>query len=166
MFRRQERLSFNEKLSFKRSTALDLSAMDELKKTYFSLLTPGVLALLAGYLISDFGADGGAEVARVLGPILFTLSAAAAVAVPVLVRTLFAHQVRHQTAIAKSDFLKFERRLLHVSLLTPYVTAAACFLRLPNFYIFGSFLMTLYGAYYYYPSERRIRFDQRIFKVR
>jgi hypothetical protein len=100
------------------------------------------------------------------GPWLFSLAVVLAVAAPVVVRTLFAHRMRHNRVVAEADFFQFQRRMIHWALLTPYLAVAACLIPLPRFFFAGIILATLYAVYYTYPSRRRIGFDRRLFRVR
>jgi hypothetical protein len=140
--------------------------LKELKKSYYHALAPAALAFLTASLMGYFQIHLLDPLTWVTGPILFTLSVLFAVALPIFMRTLFAHRMRDRKATTKEDFLHFERRQIQLSLVSPYWAALAILLQSPQFYLVGSFLMALYGSYYYYPSERRIRFDERIFRVR
>jgi hypothetical protein len=52
-----------------------------------------------------------------------------------------------------------------MALVTPYLAAIAYFLQLPRFYLAATLLMALYAIYYYYPSLKRITFDEKIFRA-
>jgi len=141
---------------------------DELRRTYFILLVPAVVGFILFFLVKAFHLVnlGPFKFQEFLGPLLFIASVILAIALPILFRTLFAHKVRHQKSVSEGDLVKFERIFLYIALLTPYVTFIAYFFELPRFYCAGTVLMALYAMYYYYPSERRIRFEKRIFRVR
>ncbi len=122
---------------------------------------------------------GGVEVARFMGMMppgmapapewvaraAFILAALTALAGPVLIRAVFAHSHRTGTGVDQGSFYRFQLGLLVVSLITPYLACAALFFGFPRFYGGGIVLMALYAVYYYYPSEQRINFDKRIFRV-
>ena len=101
-----------------------------------------------------------------LGPILFVAAMVLAVAMPILLRTLFASRWRTAQHTPAQDFYVLQRRLLLASLATVYLLPAICLVRMPNFYQGGIILAALYGVYYHYPSRRRIAFDYRVFRVR
>jgi len=67
---------------------------------------------------------------------------------------------------SEGDWLKFERNLLYIAMLTPYIGLIAQILQLPRFHLAGTIVMTLYAVYYYYPSMRRLEFDRRVFRVK
>ena len=142
--------------------------VNELRRTYIVILIPAIVGFIFLFVAktSHLISFGPFKFQEFLGPALFIASVIFAIALPILLRTLFAHKVRHQKSVSETDLLKFERTFLYVALLTPYVTFIAYFFELPRFYCAGTVLMALYAVYYYYPSERRITFEKRIFRVR
>lgn len=99
-------------------------------------------------------------------PVLFVLSVVTAGAAPILIRTLFAHRMRHRHHISEEAFLRFQRFQILVVTATPYLALAAYILAVPRFYLAGTVLAMLYALYYHYPTARRLGFDRRIFRVR
>lgn len=142
--------------------------VNELRRTYIVILIPAIVGFIflfaakTAHLI-NFGPW---KFNQFLGPALFIASIIFAIALPILLRTLFAHKVRNEKSVSEAELLKFERTFLYVALLTPYITLIAYFFEVPRFYCAGTVLMALYVVYYYYPSERRITFEKRIFRVR
>lgn len=142
--------------------------IDELRRTYFCLLIPVIVGFGAYFIakIYDLVDFGPTEFQGILAPLLFILSVVFAIALPIFFRTLFANSVRDQKSVSEADLLKFERTFLYFALVTPYVTLAAYMLELPRFYVGGTVIMALYAAYYYFPSQKRIQFERRIFRVK
>ncbi len=140
----------------------------KLKRTYFTLLAPAVFGLMVIRLGNGYNlfAIGEMQNSQVIAPLVFILSVIFAVALPVLLRSLFAHRIRHQKNTSESDLIKFERSLIYMISVAPYLALIACLFELPLFYIAGTILVSLYGVYYYYPSKKRIQFERRIFRVR
>lgn len=138
-----------------------------LKRTYFTLLLPAVAGFVTVFILQHFHpADWNTtKIQGLIPPLVFIVSVCFAVALPIFYRTLFANKIRHQTHTAEEDWLKFERNLLYIAMITPYVSLMAQILRLPRFHLAGTIIMALYAVYYYYPSKRRIAFDRRIFRV-
>jgi hypothetical protein len=140
---------------------------DELRKTYFTLLIPAI----AGFIVLWFAKAlhlidfGPIQFQQFFAPFLFILSVIFAIALPIFFRTLFAHRVRDQKSVSEEEFIRFERTFLYIVLVTPYVTLAAYLFGLPRFYCAGTVLTALYAVYYYYPSQRRIQFERRLFRV-
>ena len=97
--------------------------------------------------------------------IVFVVSAITALAAPLFLRTLFAHSMRKKTRVPANVFLSFQQKILWISQITPYFAFMAYLCDFPRFYATAIVLMALYAVYYYFPSKKRITFDQKIFRV-
>ncbi|MFP4087021.1 MAG: hypothetical protein ACLFUL_09525 [Desulfobacteraceae bacterium] len=142
----------------------------ELKRNYFYIMIPALLALAAAYGAKALGLASGAPVQGwtapgFLAPLVFVLSVVFGVALPIFYRSVFAHRMREAKTVPEKDWFKFERTLIHISLVTPYLILPAYLLEFPRFYFAGTVLMALYASYYFYPSARRIQFERRMFRV-
>ncbi|MFH2132584.1 MAG: hypothetical protein ABIK68_19560 [bacterium] len=139
-----------------------------LKRTYFGFLTPVLAGFICGFLNKEFklALFRQGETAEFFVVATFIGSLVFAIAAPIFIRTIFAHRQRHQTHIPEDRFIRFELNLIRVALLTPYFSLVAYLWDFPEFYMAGSFLAALYAIYYFYPSQRRIIFEKRIFRVR
>lgn len=102
----------------------------------------------------------------ILHSILFVLSAITAIAGPLFFRTLFAHSVREQKQIQVKEFLTFQKKILWISLITPYFAFITVLCDFPRFFAAAIVLMALYAIYYYFPSQKRINFDRKIFRIK
>jgi hypothetical protein len=138
-----------------------------LKKWFAIMLAPALVGIAGAWLLRMFGIiDPNSLPGAFWAPGLFILSVATAGAAPILIRTLFAHRMQHQRQVSEDDFLRFQRLQLSVAMATPYLALAAYALAIPGFYLAGTVLAMLYALYYHYPSNRRLVFDRRIFRVR
>jgi len=139
-----------------------------LQRLYVLLLAPAIAGCIAVFLLEK--AHGPVFVSppypEVIVPLVFIFSVVFAVALPILCRSLFANKMRGRQYTSAGEWLRFERILLCVAMVTPFFALAAHILRLPRFHYAGTAIMALYAVYYYYPSKRRIAFDKRIFRVR
>ena len=95
----------------------------------------------------------------------FILAALLAVAGPIFYRSLFAHRQRNHSSVSQEVLFKFERNLTCMVLIVPYLAVIAYVLELPRFYNAATILLALYAIYYYYPSQKRIAFDSKIFRA-
>ena len=140
----------------------------DLKRTYFNFLLPVVVGFVFVFVLRHFHLVRWdiPQFPRVIPAIIFIASVCFAVALPIFYRTLFANKMRHQMRTSEGDWLKFERNLLYIAMLTPYIGLIAQILQLPRFHLAGTIVMTLYAVYYYYPSMRRLEFDRRVFRVK
>jgi hypothetical protein len=139
----------------------------ELRKTYFVLLVPVVVGLVLIYFAKTYKFLALDHIAflNIVAALTFILAVVFAIGLPVFIRSLFAHKMRDRTSVSRAELIKFERNLIIISLVTPYLTLIGYLLEFPRFYFSGTVLSTLYAIYYYYPSEKRIQFDRRIFRV-
>ncbi|MEA1968280.1 MAG: hypothetical protein U9N77_08670 [Thermodesulfobacteriota bacterium] len=140
----------------------------DLKKIYIMILGSAgfgflILGLAKGLKIMEPGAW---RLPPFYASLLFILSAITSIAAPVLIRTLFAHNVRSRKSVNHDEFFKFEKNILYMVLLTPWFALAAYLCDFQKFYSAGIVLMAFYALYFYYPSEKRINFDKKIFRVR
>jgi Ca2+/Na+ antiporter len=141
---------------------------DRLKKAYFTFLLPSILGFAAACLAKtyDFFEIGSVHFIQMAGPLIFILCIALAIAFPIFYRTLFAHKNRDLISVSDEKLLKFERTLINVVMMTPYLALVAYFFELPRFYTTSAILIGLYAVYYFYPSKTRIAFEKRIFRVK
>ncbi len=138
-----------------------------LKRTYFRLLVPALAGFVVVFINREFSLVnlGGGKAGEVLVVAVFIASLVFAIAAPIFLRTLFAHQQREKKGVAEREFVQFEQNLIRIAMVTPYLSLVAYLLSFPEFYLAGSFLAGLYAVYYFYPSQRRIAFEKRIFRV-
>lgn len=141
--------------------------VNALRKIYFRVLLPPVVGLglcyaadKTGLISFDCRSDQ-----HFTGRLIFIASAICAIALPIFLRTWFSHKVRDQKAVSRDALFCFERRLICVSLAALYFLIPACLLEIASFYFGGTILMSLYAAYYFFPSEKRIRFERKVFRV-
>jgi hypothetical protein len=139
----------------------------ELKKVYLTLLLPSTFGFaLAGWAKTyDFFEINSINFIKIAGPSILILCIALAIAFPIFYRTLFAHKSRDLISVSEKKLLNFERTLINVVMITPYLALMAFIFELPRFYTASSILLGLYAVYYFYPSKRRIAFDSRIFRA-
>jgi len=114
----------------------------------------------------NFITSGQFVISSVLHSMVFVLSVITAIAGPLFFRTLFAHSMRKQRQVPAKEFLAFQRKILWISQMTPYIAFIAVLCDFPRFYASAIVLMALYAVYYYFPSRKRINFDRKIFRVK
>ena len=138
-----------------------------LRKNYFAILVPSIFGFALACWVKtthlvEIHPTGFIEFA---GVSIFILCVGLAIAFPIFYRTLFAHRNRDLVSVSEDRLLNFERTLINVAMVTPYLALIAYFLDLPRFYTASAFLIGLYAVYYFYPSNRRIAFDRKIFRA-
>jgi hypothetical protein len=140
----------------------------DLKKKYYVILLPSLLGFLSICWFKSYGIFkiGPIRFTEIWGPSILIGSVVFAVALPIFYRAYYAHNRRYDKSTSELELIKFERNLIYIALVPPYLALAAFFLELPSFYTAGTILMGMYGVYYFYPSKKRLALDRRIFKVR
>jgi hypothetical protein len=140
----------------------------ELKRTYFTFLLPALIGFIFFYGAKayNFIRIGPIDYTEILAPSIFILSIVLAIALPMFYRTIFAHNKRGEKNVSEADFIKFEKRLVYITMVTPYLALAAYVLELSRLYTTGAILMGLYAIYYFFPSTKRLALDRRIFRVK
>ena len=138
-----------------------------LKKQYWGMLLPAAILFLALEPARQFNliTPGQFVIPGILQSVVFVLSAVTAIAGPLFCRSLFAHAMRKKKQVPAQAFLLFQRQILWISQITPYLAFIAVFCDFPKFYAAAMVLMALYAIYYYFPSQQRIEFDEKIFRV-
>jgi hypothetical protein len=138
-----------------------------LKKNYYLLLAPAVAGFIAVFSFKRFSPYGGMFEAdmSILAPAIFILAAVFAVAGPIFYRTFFAYRQRGKAMVLAKEFYKFERNQTAMAMMAPYLALAGFLIDLPRFHMSAVILMALYAIYYYYPNEKRIRLEERIYRA-
>ena len=139
-----------------------------LKRIYFTFLVPSIFgfAIAIWAKTYDFIEIGSVKFIEIAGPLIFILCIVLAIAFPIFYRALFAHKNRDHINLSEKKLLKFERTLIHVVMITPYLALIAYFFELSRFFTASAILIGLYAVYYFYPSKTRIAFEKRIFRVK
>ena len=141
--------------------------LSDLQKHYLKLIAPSIsLFLIFGaseiFHFSDFNKLTPPSFFPVL---FFILSSITAIAGPLFLRSLFAHFMRDEKQVATDSFIKFEKGLISISMLTPFFAFIAIVCEFDKFYSASIILLSLYSIYYYFPAKKRIDFDKKIFRT-
>ena len=146
-----------------------LKLISSLKRLYWLFTGPAVIilvVLLAGRKTTITILDEYFwHLPKIWHAVFFTAGAITAIAAPILIRAIFAHKVRQTRQMSQETFLKFQRWLILIPCITPYLVLAALFCNLPEFHAGGIVLMALYALYYHFPSEKRVQHDLKVFRV-
>jgi hypothetical protein len=139
----------------------------QLKKKYVILLLPSVAGLAFIYGTKKIGLVdiSATQLPGMVPPMVFILSVAFAVALPIFYRSCFAHRRRHCLSVSEKDLFSLEGNSIFLVMVTPYLALLAYLFELPRFHQCGTILMALYAVYYFYPSKRRLAFQLKIFRV-
>ncbi|RLB82601.1 MAG: hypothetical protein DRH15_05975 [Deltaproteobacteria bacterium] len=139
-----------------------------LKRLYFILLTPVIAGFFVTYIIKIFTRTGVATPSgmSLMAPVLFVLAISFGVAFPILWRTIFVNKNRNRKEITESELLRFEQITLCIAMVAPYASLIAFLFDIPQFHFYGTVLASRYAVYYFYPSQKRITYEKRIFRAK
>lgn len=141
------------------------SARRQLFRAYCITAAPPALLFAAWALLGgDITLDAPMSLA-IIGPVGFVGAIVFAVALPILLRAKFVQKYEHEMSVPFEVFLVFQKTLQSVALTGAYFAAAAYVFQVSKFHFAGAFLAALYGAYYYFPSTRRVAYEMRLFRV-
>jgi len=139
-----------------------------LKKTYFRQLFFSVFLVGMAFLLKYyFKLSSGAQLpTKTVSLIVIALAGIFGIALPVFYRSYFVYKIRNQKEINPDTFIRFERVLLSTALLTPYFLVVSLLINMAQSANILIALFTLYAAYYYYPSGKKVRFEMKIFRIK
>ncbi len=144
---------------------------NEIKKIllnyYLAMLLPAVLLILILYLLKYLSVNFNYIYASKLTSILIlTLSALFSLGLPIFYRSLFVNKVKNLKSVSSPDFIAYEKATIMIALVTPYLLVISLIFNLREIYISFITLFSLYSVYYYYPSDKKIKFETKLFRVK
>jgi len=98
--------------------------------------------------------------------VIATLAGMTAFAAPVFYRSYFIHKIKDKKKITLEQFIIFERKLISIALMTPYFIIVSILLNLNQTTNILITLFALYAAYFYFPSEKKVRFEMKVFRIK
>lgn len=139
-----------------------------LKRIYFLELLPaigmiGIVYLLKYYtkLLTAVPIAGNFVSTTVL-----ILSIVVGIASPIFYRSYFVYKIRDQKRITTETFINFEKILILAALTTPYFLFISLLINMKQTSIVIITMLSIYAGYYYFPSEKRMRFEMKIFRIK
>ena len=140
-----------------------------LKKKYYYIVIPAIVIAIALIMFKHYDIlqiTPTPFIQNTISPVIFILTTLLAIASPVLHRTIFNNKIKESKFITSDKFYRYQNQLLYLIAFTPYLVLIAYVLHLQQFYFGGTALFSLYALYFYYPSEKRIRNEIRIYRVK
>ena len=139
-----------------------------LKKKYYYIVVPAIFIAIVLMIFKQYNflqITPTPFILNTISPAIFTLTALLAIAFPVLHRTIFNNKIKELKFITPDKFYRYQNQTLYFIAITPYLVLIAYVLHLPQLFFGGTALFSLYALYFYYPSEKRIRNEKRIYRV-
>ncbi len=140
----------------------------ELKRTYFALVTPAIVLTIGVYLLIYFNVWEGINFvpSRPFSIIFFIVAISTGVAIPIFLRVYFFSLLKEKKSFSPEEFIKYQKTIIKVASVTVYLAFVSALLKMETFYFGGTVLAAIYAIYYHYPSEKKVKFDSKIFKVK
>ena len=137
----------------------------QLQQTYFSLLIPAVLLIVVFFLLKRFDLNYSIDenTNHTISIIFFIIGAVFSLALPIFYKSLFINRVKDEKGIRIDEFLKFEKNIISISMISPFIVIFPVIFNFSNFYFSGIVLFAFYSAYYFFPSDKRIDFEKKLF---
>ena len=137
-----------------------------LLRHYLTINLPGISAFILIYILGKFNFaiffpmnQGWIPVFMMIAEALF------AVVLPLWYRILFVNKSKGKKHVDKDALMQFEKRFLNLASISVYILIAGYLLALPRIPISVMILFVLYALYFYFPSEKRIRSEKKIFRI-
>lgn len=148
---------------------VDALESETIRKTlfrrYILMLAPAAIIFCGWAACRQAGLAPGPTAITIIGPAAFITAIVLAVALPLFYRATFVRSVEGRKNVDIARFLSFQLGSMTMALLAPYAAAAGYVAGVSNFHFGGAFLASLYAAYYFFPSEKRIAQEMRLFRV-
>jgi hypothetical protein len=149
---------------------METQAVDKLMKkmirVFVLLLLPALILFVLAFVSHQSGmrvtVPGGL---RIWGIVLLVLTVFLSVALPILMRTLFHDRAAKSQHVEYLQYERFQVRQMAVTLAGAVFAGLAYLLVVPNFHLYASVLMALYGVYSVLPSRRKLAGEMKYYKI-
>lgn len=136
-----------------------------LTRRFFVVITPALLVLGGWAAYRNLVEPTPPIEPKITGPAAFIAAVVFAIALPLLGRDRFVKRVAKEQFVPPETFLAFELSNMTLGLVSAYFAAAAYVCAVSQFHFGGAFLAALYAAYYYFPTNKRMAHEMRLFRV-
>jgi hypothetical protein len=133
---------------------------------YLAVLAPACLSMVGLAVCRTLGVEWfAAHAGRTVSTSLLVLAGLLAFALPVWLRILFCRRHTGKTGVELDRFISFEKRFILVGVSATYLVPLGYLWHIPQVPLFWIMLFSLYAGYYYFPSQKRIDLEVKIFRV-
>jgi len=138
----------------------------KLLRHYLIINLPGIVAFIILYILVKFHVNMFLPVQQDwIQVIMMVASGLFAVVLPVWYRILFVNRMKGKANTSKHRFMQFERDFLSLASVSVYILVAGFIIALPRIPLSVMVLFVIYALYFYFPSDKRIRSEKKIFRV-
>lgn len=151
---------------------VDAMETDTVRKTlarrYSTMVAPAAV-LFGGWAAARHAGlvhDLDQQYTDIIGPVVFIAAILMAVALPLLYRIRFVKGATGNDNVSLDAFVPFQLNSMTLALIAPYAAAIGYMAGVSNFHFSGAFLAALYAGYYYFPSQKRVAREMKLFRVK
>ena len=139
-----------------------------LKRVYFLELLPAIVLIGIVYLLKNYTKLLTAipVAGNFVSALVLILSIVVGIAFPVFYRSYFVYKIRDQKRITTETFINFEKVLIFAALTTPYFLFISLLINMKQTANLFITMLLIYAVYYYFPSEKKMRFEMKIFRIK
>ena len=139
----------------------------EMQKFYYSWATPGVVLVIIFFILDFFEINFYlGESSHTISITLLLFAALFSVILPLWFKLMFVKRVKGLKNVDRRSFIKFEKVFVLISSFSIYVVVVAYIFQTPQWLMLIIALFSLYSLYFYFPSEKRIKMESKIFRVK
>ncbi len=143
-----------------------LSIKNKLLNNYLFVLLPAIILIALLYLLKYIDPDWGVKSPKIVSVLLIVVSALSSVGLPIFYRTWFISKVKDLKSVSVESFINFEKNTILIALISPYVLFLAIIFGAAQIFITIISFLSIYSAYYYFPSEKKIQFEKKLFRTK
>jgi len=138
-----------------------------LRKVYSTQLLIAVVLAGMAYLLNYFSLTAFTlnVSEKTVSVVLASFAGAFAIALPVFYRSYFIYGLKNKKQISNERFMNFEKKILNIALTAPYFLVFSLLMNLSENTNILITLFSLYAAYYYFPSDKKVKFEMKLFRI-
>lgn len=139
----------------------------ELQQIYLKMISPGVFLLFILFGLYFFEYDTVYfSIGRIGSFSILLASVLFSFIIPMWFRISFIQKMKHKKETPSELFLKFQKMYLQISSPSFYLMILGYIAGIEQKIMVIIILSALYALYFYYPSEKKIEREKKIFKVK
>ena len=138
-----------------------------LQRVYYRIAIPCFLLLIAIYLGEVAGLYFSFEEAPIqINVTLLVLATCFSLVFPIWLKLSFIQSNKKKKSVGKDTYFNYAKRYIILSVSGFYIVPVAYIFQLSKWIMFTIALFAIYSLYFYYPSEKRIESEKKLFRVK
>ncbi len=138
----------------------------KLQRLYYLIISPAILLVLVFFVSERLQYQiSMQEAGRVMSTAIMVFAAITSTILPVWYKIILIRKLRNKQKISTQNFVSMQFRIVITVSFSVYWIFPAYLYQLPEMPMVITAFFALYGLYYYYPSQKRIDTEKKIFKI-